>query len=162
MHLIAMPLGGGLAVVGHQQRRRSDALGEHREERRLLAELAKEELLHVEGLVVEIGEAHEERDRAGAADEARRFRIEEEHAPRVHAGQLGVEGEDAVNVFAGVKSAYEPNQLVGRLVVMVANLAPRKMKFGVSEGMVLASGPGGKEIYLLSPDAGAKPGQRLH
>jgi methionyl-tRNA synthetase len=65
------------------------------------------------------------------------------------------------NVFAGIKSAYEPEQLVGRLVVMVANLAPRKMKFGVSEGMVIAAGIDG-EVFLLSPDAGARPGQRLH
>ena len=65
------------------------------------------------------------------------------------------------NVFAGIKGAYEPEQLVGRLVVMVANLAPRKMKFGVSEGMVIAAGIDG-EVFLLSPDAGAKPGQRLH
>jgi methionyl-tRNA synthetase len=65
------------------------------------------------------------------------------------------------NVFAGIKSAYEPAQLVGRLVVMVANLAPRQMKFGLSEGMVVAAGTDG-EVYLLSPDSGAKPGQRLH
>ncbi|MBL8753170.1 MAG: methionine--tRNA ligase [Planctomycetes bacterium] len=65
------------------------------------------------------------------------------------------------NVFAGIKGAYEPEQLVGRLVVMVANLAPRKMKFGLSEGMVVAAGTDG-EVFLLSPDQGAKPGQRLH
>ncbi len=65
------------------------------------------------------------------------------------------------NVFAGIKGAYEPERLVGRLVVMVANLAPRTMKFGVSEGMVVAAGTDG-EVYLLSPDSGAKPGQRLH
>ncbi|MBK8995599.1 MAG: methionine--tRNA ligase [Myxococcales bacterium] len=65
-------------------------------------------------------------------------------------------------VFAGIKAAYAPEELVGRLVVMVANLAPRKMKFGVSEGMVVAAGPGEKEVFLLSPDQGAKPGQRLH
>ena len=65
------------------------------------------------------------------------------------------------NVFAGIKSAYEPEKLVGRLVVCVANLAPRKMKFGVSEGMVIAAGPGGEDIFLLSPDAGAVPGQRV-
>jgi len=64
-------------------------------------------------------------------------------------------------VFAGIKSAYEPQQLVGRLTVMVANLAPRKMRFGVSEGMVLATGPGGDELYILSPDDGAKPGLRV-
>lgn len=66
------------------------------------------------------------------------------------------------NVFSGIKSAYpNPKALEGRLTLYVANLAPRKMKFGVSEGMVLAAGPGGKEIYLLSPDAGAIPGQRV-
>ncbi len=66
------------------------------------------------------------------------------------------------NVFAGIKSAYVAEDLVGRLVVIVANLAPRKMKFGTSEGMVVAAGPGEKEIFLLSPDSGAKPGQRVH
>jgi methionyl-tRNA synthetase len=65
-------------------------------------------------------------------------------------------------LFAGIKAAYRPEELVGRLVVVVANLAPRKMKFGTSEGMVCAAGPGGTQIYLLSPDAGAKPGHRLH
>jgi methionyl-tRNA synthetase len=66
------------------------------------------------------------------------------------------------NIFAGIKSAYAPESLVGRLVVVVANLAPRKMKFGMSEGMVVAAGPGGKEVFILSPDAGATPGQRIH
>ena len=66
------------------------------------------------------------------------------------------------NVFAGIKAAYpKPDELEGRLTVMVANLAPRKMKFGVSEGMVLAAGPGGREIYLLSPDEGAQPGMKV-
>ena len=66
------------------------------------------------------------------------------------------------NVFSGIKQAYpDPKALEGRLTLYVANLAPRKMKFGVSEGMVLAAGPGGQEIYLLSPDAGAIPGQRV-
>lgn len=74
---------------------------------------------------------------------------------------LSLGGEEQRNVFAGIKSAYEPEELVGRLVVMVANLAPRKMKFGVSEGMIIASGPGGKDIFLLSPDGGAVPGQRV-
>ncbi|MEX1114887.1 MAG: methionine--tRNA ligase [Akkermansiaceae bacterium] len=74
---------------------------------------------------------------------------------------LGLGGDERRNVFAGIKSAYEPEQLVGRLVVMVANLAPRTMKFGVSEGMVIAAGPGGEDIYLLSPDDGAQPGQRV-
>lgn len=65
------------------------------------------------------------------------------------------------NVFSGIASAYQPADLIGKHTVMVANLAPRKMKFGMSEGMVLAAGPGGSEIYLLSPDNGAKPGQRV-
>ena len=65
-------------------------------------------------------------------------------------------------LFAGIKSAYRPDELIGRLVVVAANLAPRKMKFGTSEGMVCAAGPGGNEIYLLALDPGAKPGQRVH
>ncbi len=75
---------------------------------------------------------------------------------------LGLGGEETRTVFAGIKSAYDPAALEGRLVVCVANLAPRKMKFGVSEGMVIAAGPGGEDIYLLSPDDGAVPGQRVH
>ncbi|MDO6525501.1 methionine--tRNA ligase [Motilimonas sp. 1_MG-2023] len=70
-------------------------------------------------------------------------------------------GGETRQVFAGIKSAYEPEQLEGKLTVMVANLAPRKMKFGVSEGMVLAAGPGGEEIYILNPDDGAQPGMRI-
>ena len=62
-------------------------------------------------------------------------------------------------VFAGIKSAYDPESLNGRHVVLVANLEPRKMKFGVSEGMVLASSNDEGSIYLISPDEGAKPGQ---
>ncbi|RIK83889.1 MAG: methionine--tRNA ligase [Planctomycetota bacterium] len=71
-------------------------------------------------------------------------------------------GDVKRTVFAGIKAAYQPEQLVGRLVIIVANLAPRQMKFGLSEGMVCASGPGGAEVYLLSPDNGAVPGQRVH
>ncbi len=70
-------------------------------------------------------------------------------------------GGETRNVFSGIKSAYEPEELEGKLTVMVANLAPRKMKFGISEGMVLAAGPGKDEIYILEPHAGAKPGQRV-
>jgi len=70
-------------------------------------------------------------------------------------------GSETRQVFAGIKAAYQPEQLVGRLTVMVANLAPRKMKFGMSEGMVMAAGPGGSEIFLLSPDDGATPGMRV-
>ncbi len=74
---------------------------------------------------------------------------------------LGLGGGVTRQVFAGIKSAYSPAELVGRLVVCVANLAPRQMKFGTSEGMVIAAGPGEKDIFLLSPDSGAKPGQRV-
>ena len=70
-------------------------------------------------------------------------------------------GGETRNVFAGIKAAYDPKDLEGRLTVMVANLAPRKMRFGVSEGMVLAAGPGDEEIFLLSPDSGAVPGMRV-
>jgi methionyl-tRNA synthetase len=70
-------------------------------------------------------------------------------------------GDENKQVFAGIKSAYQPQDLVGKLTVMVANLAPRKMRFGVSEGMVLAAGPGGKELFLLEPHPGAKPGMQV-
>jgi methionyl-tRNA synthetase len=66
------------------------------------------------------------------------------------------------NVFAGIAKAYEPADLVGKLVICVANLQPRKMKFGVSEGMILAAGPGGADIFMLGIDDGAKSGQRVH
>lgn len=74
---------------------------------------------------------------------------------------LDVGEEKLRSVFAGIKDAYAPEELTGRLTVMVANLAPRKMRFGVSEGMVLAAGPGKKDIFLLSPDEGAQPGMRV-
>lgn len=70
-------------------------------------------------------------------------------------------GEQEKQVFAGIKTAYNPEDLVGKLTVMVANLAPRKMRFGLSEGMVLAAGPGGKDLWLLNPDEGAQPGMRV-
>ncbi len=70
-------------------------------------------------------------------------------------------GGETRNVFAGIKSAYDPVDLEGRYTVMVANLAPRKMRFGVSEGMVLAAGPGGKDLFILTPDKGAEPGMRV-
>ena len=70
-------------------------------------------------------------------------------------------GGESRNVFAGIKSAYQPAQLKGKLTVMVANLAPRKMRFGMSEGMVLAAGPGGKDLFILNPDEGAEPGMRV-
>ena len=70
-------------------------------------------------------------------------------------------GDGTRTVIAGIKSAYAPEKLEGRLTVVVANLAPRKMKFGVSEGMVLAASGDGPEIFLVSPDAGAQPGMRV-
>jgi methionyl-tRNA synthetase len=70
-------------------------------------------------------------------------------------------GGETRQVFAGIKKAYDPATLVGRKTVMVANLAPRKMRFGLSEGMVLAAGPGGDELFILSPDDGAQPGMRV-
>jgi methionyl-tRNA synthetase len=75
--------------------------------------------------------------------------------------QLSLGGGVTRQVFAGIKAHYKPEDLVGRLVVCVANLAPRTMKFGVSEGMVVAAG-GGNDAFLLTPDEGAQPGMRLH
>jgi len=74
---------------------------------------------------------------------------------------LDIGEEKPRTVFAGIKDAYAPEQLIGRLTVMVANLAPRKMRFGVSEGMVLAAGPGQKDLFILSPDEGAQAGMRV-
>ena len=71
-------------------------------------------------------------------------------------------GDVTRTVFAGMKAAYKPEEMEGRLVILCANLQPRQMRFGLSEGMVLASGPGGAEVFLLSPDSGAVPGQRVH
>jgi methionyl-tRNA synthetase len=70
-------------------------------------------------------------------------------------------GTETRQVFAGIKSAYAPEDLEGKLTVMVANLAPRKMRFGESQGMVLAAGPGGKDLWILSPGDGAQPGMRV-
>jgi methionyl-tRNA synthetase len=70
-------------------------------------------------------------------------------------------GTETRTVFAGIKSAYSPEDLQGRMTVMVANLKPRKMRFGTSEGMVLAAGPGGEELFILEPDEGATPGMRV-
>jgi methionyl-tRNA synthetase len=75
---------------------------------------------------------------------------------RLDVGELGVR-----EIFAGIRAAYDPATLNGRLIVVVANLEPRKMRFGVSEGMMLAAGPGGTDIFVLSPDAGAAPGMRV-
>ena len=70
-------------------------------------------------------------------------------------------GGETRQVFAGIKSAYSPEDLIGKHTVMVANLKPRKMKFGMSEGMVLAAGPGGEDLWILEPHEGAKPGMRV-
>ncbi|MGB6356986.1 MAG: methionine--tRNA ligase subunit beta, partial [Steroidobacteraceae bacterium] len=75
---------------------------------------------------------------------------------RVDLGELGER-----EIFAGIRAAYDHATLVGRLIVVVANLEPRKMRFGTSEGMMLAAGPGGTDIFVLSPDTGAKPGMRV-
>tara|TARA_Y200000002_G_scaffold143368_1_gene118506 strand:+ start:175 stop:507 length:333 start_codon:yes stop_codon:yes gene_type:complete len=71
-------------------------------------------------------------------------------------GELGEK-----KVFAGIKKAYDLEELNDKLVVLVNNLAPRKMSFGVSEGMILAAGPGGEDVFMVSPDTGAKPGMRV-
>ena len=86
--------------------------------------------------------------------------------PSAQAAQLPLSGGNWKHglpspVFAGIKSAYAPDQLKGRLTVMVANLAPRKMRFGLSEGMVLAASGEGPGIFLLSPDSGAQPGMKV-
>jgi methionyl-tRNA synthetase len=76
--------------------------------------------------------------------------------------QLTVDiGDETRNILAGIKSAYAPEDLEGKLTLVVANLAPRKMRFGTSEGMVLAAGPGDKELWILSPDTGAVAGMRV-
>ncbi len=76
--------------------------------------------------------------------------------------QLTVDiGDESRNIFAGIKSAYAPEDLEGKLTVVVANLKPRKMRFGLSEGMVLAAGPGGKDLWILSPEQGAQAGMRV-
>lgn len=76
--------------------------------------------------------------------------------------QLTVDiGDETRSVFAGIKSAYQPEELTGKLVVVVANLKARKMRFGLSEGMVLAAGPGGGDLWLVSPEQGAQPGMRV-
>ncbi|HZE43009.1 MAG TPA: methionine--tRNA ligase [Steroidobacteraceae bacterium] len=75
---------------------------------------------------------------------------------RVDVGEMGER-----EIFAGIRAAYDPATLVGRLIVVVANLEPRKMRFGTSEGMMLAAGPGGKDIFALSADSGATPGMRV-
>lgn len=71
-------------------------------------------------------------------------------------GELGEK-----KVFAGIKKAYKIEELNDKLVVLVNNLAPREMSFGLSEGMILAAGPGGEDIFMISPDSGAEPGMRV-
>lgn len=91
--------------------------------------------------------------------------IQAEHVPEANKLlklTLSLGGDETRQVFAGIKAAYEPDQLVGRLVVMAANLQPRKMRFGLSEGMVTAAGPGGADVFILGVDEGALPGQRVH
>ena len=70
-------------------------------------------------------------------------------------------GDEEKIIFAGIKGVYRPEDLVDRLIVVVANLEPRKMRFGVSEGMLLAAGDDEEGVFLLSPDHGAKPGQKI-
>ena len=70
-------------------------------------------------------------------------------------------GDKERTIFAGIKGFYNPDELVGKLIVVVANLEPRKMRFGVSEGMLLASGDDESGVFLISPDDGAYPGQRV-
>jgi methionyl-tRNA synthetase len=91
--------------------------------------------------------------------------VQAEHVPEANKLlklTLSLGGDEQRQVFAGIKAAYQPDALVGRLVVMVANLQPRKMRFGLSEGMVTAAGPGGADVFVLGVDEGAQPGQRVH
>ncbi len=74
---------------------------------------------------------------------------------------LDIGEETPRQVFAGIKAAYEPESLIGKHTVMIANLAPRQMSFGLSEGMVLAAGPGGSELWILEPHEGAQAGMRV-
>ena len=75
---------------------------------------------------------------------------------RLDVGELGER-----QILAGIRAAHDPASLVGRLIVVVANLEPRKMRFGTSEGMMLAAGPGGADIFVVAPDSGALPGMRV-
>ncbi len=84
-----------------------------------------------------------------------------EEADKLLRFQVDLGGERR-QIIAGIRKAYKPEDMIGRKVVIVANLKPRKMKFGMSEGMIIAAGPGGEEVFVTSPDEGAKPGQRLH
>ncbi len=106
--------------------------------------LSIDEFLRVDLRVAKVLEA----DFIAGADKLLRLRLD--------VGDLGER-----EVFAGIRAAYDPASLVGRLIVIVANLEPRKMRFGTSAGMMLAAGPGGAEIFILSPDSGALPGMRV-
>jgi methionyl-tRNA synthetase len=108
------------------------------------AEMTIDDFSKVDLRVAEILEAEEIKE----ADKLLRLKV-----------SLGPLGER--QIIAGIKAAYKPEQLKGRHVLVVANLAPRKMKFGMSEGMVLAAGTGGSELFVLSPDQGAKAGDKV-
>ncbi len=145
-----------------------------------LVAASKEDLAHKAVAAADMGETlaqadtdvHLNRDPIGATVEFDTFAKVDLRVARIVAADF-VEGADKLlaltldlggetrQVFAGIRAAYDPADLVGRLTVMVANLAPRKMRFGVSEGMVLAAGPGGPDIFILSPDAGAAPGMKV-
>src|SRR4029079_15697559 len=105
------------------------------------------------------GRACGRRGQALAAGAGCRFRGE--GAARLWRLTLDVGARGTRQVFAGIKSAYDPATLKGRLTVMVANLAPRKMKFGMSEGMVLAASGDAPGLFILSPDSGAQPGMKV-
>ena len=105
---------------------------------------------------VSFDEFRQGRSAGGARDRGRR----RAGAQKLLKLTLGLGGDNRRTVFAGIKGVYKPEDLVGRLVICVANLAPRKMKFGLSEGMIVAAGGGGGEIYLLSPDTGSQAGTK--
>ena len=135
--------------------------------------LARMEMKQIDQLVAASAETTQEPTNAPPADEAW-INIDEFNKVEMKVAKIiaadEVEGADKLlqltldvgdhqrQVFSGIKQAYRAQALVGRLTVVVTNLAPRKMRFGVSEGMVLAAGPGGSDIFLLSPDSGAEPG----
>ena len=110
----------------------------------IAAEIDFDEFMKVDLRVAEIVEA----EIIEEADKLLRFQVD-----------LGGERRQ---IIAGIRKAYKPEDMIGRKVVIVANLKPRKMKFGMSEGMIIAAGPGGEEVFVTSPDEGAKAGQRLH
>ncbi len=144
-----------------------------------MLEASKEDLSAATATAAEADRANTEpvnphlaRDPIGESIDFETFAKLDLRVARIHRASL-VDGADKLlrleldlggamrTVFAGIRSAYDPSDLEGRLTLMVANLAPRKMRFGLSDGMVLAAGPGGKDIFILSPDAGAEPGMRV-